>query len=185
VQGNILVGPQVLDALEKSFLSTAGQPLVDRLLAAIEAGQATGGDARGMESAALVVARPLTFANNFYDRVVDLRVDDSKTPVVELRRLVNLFHSGQMITQANAKANAGDLVEGLKIVKDAVAKSPENDNAYVALANINLKMNQKEDAMNALRKAVELNPGNKRQLPKNQNFKDILSDTDFKRIVGS
>src|SRR5262249_28320975 len=117
-------------------------------------------------------------------RLVDLRVDDSKNPYVELRRLLNIFYAGEMITQANAKVTAGDLAGGLKIAKEAVAKSPEYDNAYVALANINLKMNQKSDAMDALRKAVELNPGNKRQLPKNQNFKDILNDPDFKRIVG-
>src|SRR5579884_1754718 len=60
VQANIMVGPQVVDALERSFLSTEGKgmPLADRLMDALDAGQAAGGDARGVEGAYLVVARP-------------------------------------------------------------------------------------------------------------------------------
>src|SRR5688572_4103226 len=99
VQGNILTGPEVVDALEKSFLSTAGQLLADRLLAALDAGQAAGGDARGMQSGAIVVARPQTTGpDNFNDRVVDIRVDDSKNPFKELRRILDLVHSGRLIT---------------------------------------------------------------------------------------
>ena len=185
VQGNILTGPEVVDALEKSFLSTAGQPLADRLMTALEAGQAAGGDARGQQSGAIVVARPLTNANSFNDRVIDIRVDDSKNPFREMRRILDLSRSGQLITEANTKATAGDLPGALKLVNDAVAKSPENDNAYVAKANIHLKMNQKTEAFAAVRKAVELNPANKLQLPKNTNFKDVVNDPEFKRITGS
>lgn len=185
VQANIMVGPQVVDALEKSFLSSEGKPLADRLMDALDAGQATGGDARGVQGAALVVARPvLNDPNVWNDRVVDLRVDDAKNPFVELRRLLNITHSAGLITQANAKANGGDLPGGLKLAQDAVAKSPENDNAYVALANIQLKMNQKPQALATLKKAVEINPANKRQLPKNQNFKSLVDDPEFKKIFG-
>ena len=72
----------------------------------------------------------------------------------------------------------------MKLAQDAVAKSPENDNAYVALANIQLKMNQKAQALATLKKAVDINPANKRQLPKNQNFKSLLEDPEFKKIFG-
>ena len=183
VQANIMVGPEVVDAIEKSFLSTEGQPLADRLMTALEAGQAVGGDARGQQGAALVVARPTYNDPNVWnDRVVDLRVDDAKDPFVELRRLLNITHSATLITQANQKANGGDLPGGLKLAQDAVAKSPENDNAYIALANIQLKMNQKAQALTTLRKAVELNPANKRQVPKNNNFKSLLEDPEFTKI---
>jgi len=188
VQANIMVGPDVVDALEKSFLSTEGKgmPLGDRLMDALEAGQAAGGDARGQEGAALVVARP-TYQdpNQWNDRVVDLRVDDAKNPFAELRRLLNITHSAELITEANTKATAGDLPGALKIAQQAVAKSPENDNAYVALANIQLKSNQRNEALTTLRKAVELNPANRRQLPKNNNFKSYMNDPDFKRVFGS
>jgi uncharacterized Ntn-hydrolase superfamily protein len=187
VQANIMVGPQIIDALEKSFLASegSGKPLADRLMDALDAGQAAGGDARGEEGAALVVAKPTYSDPNVWnDRVVDLRVDDSKNPFAELRRLLNMTHSAELITQANQKANGGDLPGGLKLAQDAVAKSPENDNAYVALANIQLKMNQKPQALATLKKAVELNPGNKRQVPKNDNFKSLVNDPEFKKIFG-
>ena len=188
VQANIMVGPEIVDALEKSFLASEnkGLPLADRLMDALDAGQAAGGDARGVEGAMLVVARPTYSDPNVWnDRVVDLRVDDSKTPFVELRRLLNMTHSATLITQANQKANGGDLPGGLKLAQDAVAKSPENDNAYVALASIQLKSNQKAQALATLKKAVELNSANKRQLPKNTNFKDLLQDPEFKKIFGN
>ena len=186
VQANIMVGPEVVDALEKTFLATEGKPLADRLMDALDAGQAAGGDARGVQGAALVVARPLLNDPNVWnDRVVDLRVDDSKNPFAELRRLLNITHSADLITEANAKANGGDLPGGLKLAQDAVAKSPENDNAYVALANIQLKMNQKSQALETLKKAIALNPANKRQLPKNTNFKGFMDDPEFKKVFGS
>jgi uncharacterized Ntn-hydrolase superfamily protein len=186
VQANIMVGPQVVDALEKSFLSSEGKPLADRLMDALDAGQAAGGDARGEEGAALVVVRPTYNDPNVWnDRVVDLRVDDAKNPFVELRRLLNITHSAELITQANGKVRQGDVQGGLKLAQDAVAKAPGNDNAYVALASIQLKMNQKDNALTTLKKAIELNPGNKRQLPKNQNFKTLFDDPQFKMIVGS
>jgi uncharacterized Ntn-hydrolase superfamily protein len=153
---------------------------------ALDAGQAAGGDARGVQGAALVVARPvLNDPNVWNDRVVDLRVDDSKNPFAELRRLLNITHSADLITQANTKANGGDLPGGLKLAQDAVAKSPENDNAYVALANIQLKMNQKSQALETLKKAIDLNPANKRQLPKNTNFKGFMDDPEFKKVFGN
>jgi uncharacterized Ntn-hydrolase superfamily protein len=161
-------------------------PLADRLMDALDAGQAAGGDFRGEEGAALVVARP-TYAdpNVWNDRIVDLRVDDSKNPFAELRRLLNMTHSAELITQANAKANGGDLPGGLKLAQDAVAKSPENDNAYIALAVIQLKMGQKAQSFATLKKAIDLNGANKRQLLRNTNFKDLLNDPEFKKLVGS
>jgi uncharacterized Ntn-hydrolase superfamily protein len=186
VQANIMVGPQVVDALEKSFLSSEGKPLSDRLMDALDAGQAAGGDARGVEGAALIVARPTyTDPNVWNDRVVDLRVDDSKEPFKELRRLLNMTHSAELITEANRKSTAGDLPGALKTAQDAVAKSPENDNAYVALANIQMKSNQKTQALATLKKAIDLNPANKRQLPKSNNFKDYMNDPEFKKLFGS
>jgi uncharacterized Ntn-hydrolase superfamily protein len=89
VQGNILVGEPVVAAMEQAWTSGAGQPLAQRLLAALRAGDAAGGDRRGRQSAALVVARP----GGGYggdDTEVDLRVDDHDDPVSELVRLHEL-----------------------------------------------------------------------------------------------
>jgi uncharacterized Ntn-hydrolase superfamily protein len=182
VQGNILAGPEVLDGMESAFKTSSG-PLADRLMAALDAAQAAGGDARGMQGAALVIFKPLAGAAGFSDRMIDLRVDDSRQPLVELRRILNIYWSGQMISEGNTKFNGGDMEGGLKVLQAARDKSPANDNAWTALANAYLKMDRKTDALDALRKAVELNPGNKRQVPRNRNFEKLLEDPDFVKIV--
>jgi uncharacterized Ntn-hydrolase superfamily protein len=88
-QGNTLVGPQVLDAMAQAFRTTNG-PLEKRLMAALTAGDAAGGDTRGRQSAALLVAWDGVDYADFDDRYVDLRVDDSPDSVNELRRLLEL-----------------------------------------------------------------------------------------------
>jgi uncharacterized Ntn-hydrolase superfamily protein len=89
-QGNILAGPQVVAAMAEAFESSAGNPLADRLVAALTAGDARGGDRRGRQSAALMVARPGGGYGGNHDRYLDLRVDDHPTPVAELARLLDL-----------------------------------------------------------------------------------------------
>ena len=84
-QGNILTGPEVVQAIVRAFEGSTG-PLAERMLAALDAGQTAGGDARGTQAAALVVAKPLGGSAGFGDRVIDLRVDDHRVPLTELRR---------------------------------------------------------------------------------------------------
>jgi len=182
-QGNTLAGSQVIEAVWKTFEATSG-PLAERLMAAIDAGQAAGGDSRGKQTAALLIVKPGAGPAGFSDRMIDLRVDDHKEPMVELRRLLNVLRSGQMITEGNQKLNGGDIKGGLSILVAATQKSPENDNTWVAVANGYLRNNQKGDALNALRKAVELNPNNKQRLPANTNFQPLLQDPEFKKIFG-
>ncbi|HZO97221.1 MAG TPA: DUF1028 domain-containing protein [Gaiellaceae bacterium] len=89
VQGNILVSRDTVDAMAAAFEGGSGLPLAERLLRALEAGQAAGGDRRGQQSAALVVAaRGAGYGGS--DVAVDLRVDDHAAPVAELRRLFGL-----------------------------------------------------------------------------------------------
>ncbi|WP_426560818.1 DUF1028 domain-containing protein [Angustibacter sp. McL0619] len=89
IQGNILVGEQVVTAMEQAWTSSTGQPLAYRLLAALGAGDQAGGDRRGRQSAALLVARPGAGYGGD-DVEYDLRVDDHDQPVPELRRLTEL-----------------------------------------------------------------------------------------------
>ena len=89
-QGNILAGPAVVDAMAEAYEASRrdGLTLADRLLAALRAGQAAGGDRRGQQSAALLVVRPRGGYGGFNDRYIDLRVDDHPQPIEELGRLV-------------------------------------------------------------------------------------------------
>jgi uncharacterized Ntn-hydrolase superfamily protein len=86
-QGNILVSAATVDAIASAFASSVGRPLAERLLAALDAGQATGGDRRGQQSAALLVVERDGGYAALSDVLVDLRVDDHARPVEELRRL--------------------------------------------------------------------------------------------------
>jgi uncharacterized Ntn-hydrolase superfamily protein len=88
-QGNILAGPAVVDGMVEAFESTQGH-LSLRLLAALEAGQAAGGDRRGMQSAAMLIVKKDGGVWLHNDVVLRLQVDDSEQPIAELRRLVEI-----------------------------------------------------------------------------------------------
>jgi uncharacterized Ntn-hydrolase superfamily protein len=87
VQGNILTGPEVVDAVVEAWTARAGEDFADRLSAALLAGDRAGGDARGRQSAALLVVRSDGGYAGGNDRWLDLRVDDHLDPVPELIRL--------------------------------------------------------------------------------------------------
>lgn len=88
-QGNILVSEETVQAMARTFEETDG-PLYDRLMSALAAGQAAGGDSRGQQSAALLVVRESGGYGGFNDRFIDLRVDDHPHPIEELRRILQL-----------------------------------------------------------------------------------------------
>jgi uncharacterized Ntn-hydrolase superfamily protein len=89
IQGNILAGRQVVEAMASAY-ETSDDDLAGRLLAALEAGQAAGGDPRGKQSAALLVVREDGGYGGGNDRLVDLRVDDHPEPIRELARIRDL-----------------------------------------------------------------------------------------------
>ena len=92
LQGNILAGEQVLKEMLKAYRASRGEALQRRLLHAIEAGDAAGGDRRGRQSAAVRVWRDGAAYGGGLDVAVDLRVDDKPKPIPELARLIELHH---------------------------------------------------------------------------------------------
>ncbi len=92
IQGNILTGPEVVDAMHDAFVAAPDDPLAERLLAALLAGDAAGGDRRGRQSAALLVVSATGSYTPGDDIAYDLRVDDHPDPCVELSRLLQLHH---------------------------------------------------------------------------------------------
>lgn len=90
-QGNLLAGPETLDAMAAAFEGAEGE-LADRLLAALAAGDRAGGDRRGRQSAALLVVKAGGGYGGDTDRYLDLRVDDDPEPVAALARLVAAHH---------------------------------------------------------------------------------------------
>ena len=101
VQANLMLNDKVWPAMAAAFEATKGD-LAERMLAALDAAQAVGGDIRGRQSAALIVVTGKPTGQAWKDRLFDLRVDDSAQPLQELRRLVTL-------QRAYNHMNAGDL----------------------------------------------------------------------------
>jgi uncharacterized Ntn-hydrolase superfamily protein len=96
VQGNMLANAEVVQAMRTAFL-TSGSGLAERMLSALEAGQAAGGDRRGQQASALIVEQlgAAELSREGIDRTCDLRVDDHPEPIVELRRLLVLLRQRQ------------------------------------------------------------------------------------------
>jgi uncharacterized Ntn-hydrolase superfamily protein len=88
--GNILVGEDTVRAMAETFESASHEPFPERMVTALAAGQAAGGDSRGQQSAALLVVRTGGGYGGRDDRYVDLRVDDHVEPIIELRRILDL-----------------------------------------------------------------------------------------------
>jgi len=100
-QANLMLNNKVWPAMARAFENTKGD-LAERMLAALDAAQAAGGDIRGRQSAALIVVSGKPTGQPWKDRIFDLRIDDAPQPLIELRRLVKL-------QRAYNHMNAGDL----------------------------------------------------------------------------
>jgi uncharacterized Ntn-hydrolase superfamily protein len=125
VQGNMLLNDNVWPAMATAFRATSGD-LAARMLAALDAAEAAGGDIRGRQSAALVVTAGRTGAHR-WDRTFDIRVDDSPEPLVELRRLVGLQRQLIHLGEAQSAGARGDLGAAMRSIAAAQALGPETD----------------------------------------------------------
>jgi uncharacterized Ntn-hydrolase superfamily protein len=162
VQGNILAGEAVVAALEKRFLETKGRPLAERLLESLLAGDAAGGDARGRQSAAILVARAGGGYNGFTDRAVDVRVDDHADPMAEIARLTKLALVNDTWNRGWTAFTGRKYPEALRwqrrtaeLAEKTPAMLPEvlYDLAVILQAN-----GSTDEAWTALQRALSLNP---------------------------
>jgi len=112
-QGNILAGEAVVAELARAFVETEGD-LCDRLLAALIAGDAAGGDERGRQSAALLVVREGGGYEGRNDRYIDLRVDDHADPINELVRIFEVWDESMLVRNDPLLESTPDLVADLQ-----------------------------------------------------------------------
>jgi uncharacterized Ntn-hydrolase superfamily protein len=164
VQGNILTGPQVVDSMLGAFQGTAG-PLGARLLTALEAGEASGGDKRGKQSAALFVVKKRGGYQGVDDRLIDLKVTDNSQPVKELRRV---FERWQYAYLAPAYVRLADeekdRSEGLMqhvraLVQKALGSHLDDPGIYNNLAwELALRKKYPQEALAAARRGLSLAP---------------------------
>lgn len=112
VQANLMDKPTVWPAMARAYEAAPGD-LAERLLAALEAAEAEGGDIRGRQSAALLVVRAQSTGEPWRDRLVDLRVDDHPQPLAELRRLLTLHRAYDEMNLGDDAFAAGKVEEAL------------------------------------------------------------------------
>ncbi len=167
VQGNILAGPEVIDAMAETFEETHGD-LATRMVAALSAGQQAGGDARGRQSAALLVVREGAGYGGFDDRYIELRVEDHQTPIRELQRLLDIRHgqlslqrAAMVLLQAAGASDAGRprlLDDALEAGTAATVLYPGNGWAWMTLAEVHLARGELESAAAAGSEALRRDP---------------------------
>lgn len=124
VQANLMENPSVWPAMAKAFREAKGD-LADRLVAALEAAEAAGGDIRGRQSAALLVVKGTSTGRPWADTLFNLRVEDSPRPLEELKRLMRLQRAYAHASQGDDLAAAGQLEGALREYAEAARLAPE------------------------------------------------------------
>ncbi len=154
VQANLMLNDTVWPAMSRAFEEARGD-LAERMLAALDAAQAAGGDIRGSQSAALVVVAGKSTGKPWNDRIFDLRVDDSQEPLKELRRLVQLQRAYNHMNAGDLAVEQGDNEEVLKQYSRAAELAPDNMemNFWHAVALVN--MGRLEESLPLFRRVFE------------------------------
>ena len=180
-QGNILVGPQVPEAMGKAFESTQGE-LAEKLYAALKAGDAAGGDSRGRQSASMLVVRKTGGRNINNDRYVYINVDDSPDPFAELRRLLNLNLAYNYGDQMYKALMAKDVNKAKGAAQKALQYRPDNGNSHLQMGFLDYVTGDKGSSLDEFSKARAMSKDFDKQWREEADFapfKSILDDKEF------
>jgi uncharacterized Ntn-hydrolase superfamily protein len=125
VQANLMLNDRIWGAMSRAY-ETAPGDLAERMLAALDAAQAVGGDIRGKQSAAILIVKAHSTGRIWADRVMELRVEDSAEPLKELRRLVNLQRAYDHMNRGDLAVEKDDVDGALREYSAAEKMFPEN-----------------------------------------------------------
>lgn len=186
-QGNILVGPQVPEAMGKAFEATQGD-LAEKLFAALKAGDDAGGDSRGKQSASMLVVGKGRGRNINNDRPIYINVDDNPAPIPELRRLLDINQGWLYQQRAGELRSAGKQREAREATALYVRYMP-SAGAWISLGVLDYDLQDKAAALADFRKALALDPAVRRQFEqpsasqggRGQRLRAILADRQFLR----
>src|SRR2546423_5869370 len=157
VQANLMLNDKVWPAMAAAFEATRGD-LAQRMLAALDAAQAVGGDIRGRQSAALIVVTGKPTGQAWKDRGFDLRVDDSPEPLKELRRLVTLQRAYNHMNAGDAAVEHKDNEGALREYSAAESLVPGNVEMIYWHAVALVNMNRTEEALPLFRRVFAADP---------------------------
>lgn len=122
-QANIMVSERVWPAMRDAFARSAGQPLAERLVLALESAESEGGDARGRQSASILV---VPAEGEAWTRELSLHVEDHPEPLVELRRLMGIHSAYQLASRADELTGEGRHDEAAALYREASRLDPQN-----------------------------------------------------------
>lgn len=183
VQGNILAGEEVVREMARAFEETEGV-LAERLMAALDAGEAAGGDARGKQSGGILVVKPIGDSGRTTDRWVDVRVDDHLTPFVEIRRLMGMQVSRNQSDLAEDHAEEGRWADAIRAQRKAVALAPERDQYLFELAELYARSGDQPKALMTLTLAVDRNAEWRERARSSDAFTGLVGNAEFRALVG-
>jgi uncharacterized Ntn-hydrolase superfamily protein len=126
VQANMMANPHVWPAMAQAYRAASGD-LAERLLKGLEAAQAAGGDIRGKQSASILIVGPTSSGRPWDDRVMDLRVEDHRHPIRELRRLVHLHRAYAHVGRGDDLLGRDDVEGALREYATASAMFPQSE----------------------------------------------------------
>ncbi|MBX0289862.1 DUF1028 domain-containing protein [Hymenobacter sp. HSC-4F20] len=126
VQANMMLNSTVPAAMAKAYEQNSKLPFAERVVSALEAAQAAGGDIRGRQSAALLVVRGTPGAGVWEDRLVDLRVDDAAEPLRELARLLRLHRAYEHMNAGDLAVEKNDVPGAIREYEAAEKLFPQN-----------------------------------------------------------
>jgi uncharacterized Ntn-hydrolase superfamily protein len=185
VQANLMLKDTVPKAMAEAFETTTGD-LAERLVAALEAAQREGGDIRGQQSAALLVAGPKNTGRSWVDFPFDLRVDDHSEPVKELRRLLQTARAYAAMNEGDLAIEKKDFALAQKEYGRAAALAPGNPEVLFWNAVSLVNAGKVDDALPIFGKVYAIDP-NWRDLPRRLVKSGLLPDDPalVKRIEGA
>jgi uncharacterized Ntn-hydrolase superfamily protein len=125
VQANLMLNDKVWPAMAKAFEETTG-PLVERIIAALEAAQAAGGDIRGMQSASILIVKGKSTGKIWEDREIDLRVEDNLAPIDELKRLLKIYRAYEHMNNGDLAMEKKDMAAAMNEYGTGAAMYSEN-----------------------------------------------------------
>lgn len=184
VQSNMMLNNRVCPAMAKAFEENASLPLAERVLKALEAGQAAGGDIRGKQSAALLVVAAQSEGKPWDERLVDLRVEDNSAPLVEMDRLLRLQRAYSHMNNGDLYTEKNDMESAMKEYRAAMHAFPQNLEMQYWTAITQANNGRVKEADPMLQAIYKKDPNWReltRRLPKVKLL--TVSDAEFKRLT--
>jgi uncharacterized Ntn-hydrolase superfamily protein len=184
VQANMMLTDKVPRAMATAFEKSKSKPLAERLLGALEAAEAVGGDIRGKQAAALLIVPAKSKGEPWNERLVDLRVDDSPAPLKELRRLYNVHTAYEHMNAGDLAVEKNDMQKAMQDYGAAMKMFPKNLEMQYWTA-ITLANNKQLDKAAPMLKKIFAADKNWKELTRRLPKVNLLtvSDADLKRIL--